>query len=126
MNLKLTEVVSDMTGHTGMGIMRAILAGERAPQTLAARRDRRCKCDQATIAKALEGTWRQEHVFALAQAVEHDDFTQHQLAACDAQIKAWLPTFTSQVDLEVAPLVPSRNAQRRQGDAPAFDVRLHL
>jgi transposase len=126
MNLKLTEVVSDITGHTGMGIIRALLAGERDPQALAARRDRRCKHDQATIAKALAGTWRQEHLFALGQAVEHYDFTQHQLAACDAQIEAWLPTFASQVDLEAAPLAPSRHAQRRQGNAPAFDVRLHL
>ena len=55
MNLKLTAVVSDITGHTGMGIMRAILAGERDPQALATRRDKRCKCDQATLAKALEG-----------------------------------------------------------------------
>jgi transposase len=126
MHRKLTEVVSAITGHTGMGIMRALLAGERDPQALAAWRDRRCKHDQATIAKALEGTWRQEHLFALRQAVEHDDCTQHQLTACDAQIEAWLPTFASQVDLEAAPLDLSRHAQRRQGNAPAFDVRLHL
>ena len=55
MNLTLTEVVSDITGATGMGIIRAILAGERNPQALAARRDWRCKHDQATIAKALQG-----------------------------------------------------------------------
>ena len=55
MNLKLTEVVSDITGKTGMTIIRAILAGERDPQRLAIYRDKRCKHDQATIAKALEG-----------------------------------------------------------------------
>jgi transposase len=126
MHRKLTEVVSDVTGHTGMGIIRAILAGERDPQALAARRDGRCTHDQATIAKAMKGTWRQEHLFALRQAVEHYEFTQQQLVACDAQIEAWLQTFASQVDLETAPLEPSRKSQRRQGNALAFDVRRHL
>jgi transposase len=70
MNLKLTEVVSDITGKTGMTIIRAILAGERAPQRLATYREKRCKHDQATIAKAWEGHWRAEHLFALQQAVE--------------------------------------------------------
>src|SRR5215471_4694037 len=65
MHLKLTEVVSDITGKTGMTIIRAILAGERDPQRLATFRDKRCKHDQATIAKALEGHWRAEHLFAL-------------------------------------------------------------
>jgi hypothetical protein len=73
MNRKLTEVVSDITGKTGMEILRAILAGERDPQRLALHRDRRCKHDQATIAKALEGHWRAEHLFALQQALEQYD-----------------------------------------------------
>lgn len=64
MHLKLTEVVSDMNGKTGMAILRASLAGERDPQRLARRRDRRCQHDQATIAKAWEGHWRAEHLFA--------------------------------------------------------------
>ena len=70
MNLKLTEVVSDITGKTGMTIIRAMLAGERAPQQLATHRDKRCKHDHATIAKALTGHWRAEHLFALQQAVD--------------------------------------------------------
>ena len=126
MHLTLTEVVRDSTGHTGMGIIRAIRTGERDPQVLAARRERRCKHDQATIAKAMEGPCRQEHVFALSQAVEPDDFPQHQLAACEAQIEAWLHTFASPGDLDAAPLEPSRQSHRSQGNAPAFDVRLPL
>src|SRR5467141_3295847 len=70
MNLKLTEVVSDITGKTGMTIIRAILTGERDPQLLATYRDKRCKHDQGTIAKALTGHWRAEHLFALQQAVD--------------------------------------------------------
>ena len=65
MNVKLTEVVSDITGLTGRRIITAILAGERDPQALAALRDPKCKNDAAAIAKALEGTWRPEHLFAL-------------------------------------------------------------
>jgi len=74
MNLKLTEVVSDMNGKTGMEILHAILAGERDPQRLASHRDRRCTHDQATIAKALEGHWRAEPLCALQQALEQYEF----------------------------------------------------
>jgi transposase len=70
MQLKLTEGVSDSTGKTGMTIIRAILAGARAPQLLATSRDKRCKHDQATIAQALPGHWRAEHLLALQQAVD--------------------------------------------------------
>jgi hypothetical protein len=90
MNLKLTEVVSDITGKTGMTIIRAILAGERAPQLLATSRDKRCKHDQGTIAKALTGHWRAEHLFALQQAVEQYDFLAQQLQACDGHIEGCL------------------------------------
>src|SRR5262249_5710059 len=83
MHLKLTEVVSDSTGKTGMTIIRAILAGERDPQQLATSRDQRCKHDHATIAKALTGHWRAEHLFALQQAVDQYDFLAQQLRACD-------------------------------------------
>src|SRR5262249_34188636 len=64
MNVKLTEVVSDITGLTGQRIIAAILAGERDPAGLARLRDPKCKNDAATIARALEGTWRPEHLFA--------------------------------------------------------------
>lgn len=126
MNLKLTEVVSDITGKTGMGILRAMLAGERHPQTLAKSRDRRCKQDTATLVKALEGHWREEHLFALRQAVEQYDFLQQQLSACDSRIEACLQALTSQSEPPEAPLAPSRKARQRQGNAPAFDVRTYL
>src|SRR3989449_1840108 len=92
MHLKLTEVVSAINGKTGMEILRAILAGERDPQCLASHRDRRCQHDQATIAKALEGHWRAEHLLALQQALEEDEFLQQQLQACEMQIEACLQT----------------------------------
>ena len=70
MNVKLAEVVSEITGLTGMRIITVILEGERDPARLAALRDKRCKNDEAMIARALEGTWREEHLFELKQAYE--------------------------------------------------------
>ena len=64
MNLLLHQVVADITGLTGMTIIRAILAGERDPQVLAQHRDPRCKNSPAVIAKSLEGNYREEHLFA--------------------------------------------------------------
>jgi transposase len=76
MNVKLAHVVSDIAGLTGLAIIRAILAGLRDPQALATLRDPRCKADAETIARALEGNWRSEHLFELRQAVELVEFYQ--------------------------------------------------
>jgi len=70
MNVKLTQVISDITGATGMKIIRAILSGQRNPVKLAGMRDARCNNSETIIAKALEGNWRSEHLFALQQAVK--------------------------------------------------------
>ena len=70
MNVKLTEVVSDVTGVTGMAIIQAILHGERDPLELAKLRNDNCKRTEAEIARALYGNWRAEHLFALQQAVD--------------------------------------------------------
>src|SRR5262249_51158433 len=90
MNVKLAEVVSDITGLTGQRIITAILAGERDPRQLAALRDPKCKNDVAAIARALEGMWRPEHLFALKQAHELYQFHHRQIAECDAMIRAEL------------------------------------
>jgi transposase len=90
MNVKLTEVVSDITGLTGQRIIAAILAGERDRDRLAALRDPKCKSSVETIAKALEGTWRPEHLFALRQAYDLYRFHHQQIAQCDEMIQAEL------------------------------------
>jgi transposase len=90
MNVKLTEVVSDITGLTGQRIIGAILQGERDPHQLARLRDPKCKNSAATIAKALEGTWRPEHLFELRQACDLYRFHHEQIAQCDAMIEAEL------------------------------------
>ena len=90
MNVKLTEVASDITGVTGSRIIEAILRGERDAQKLAALRDARCANTEEEYAKALAGTWRPEHLFALKQAFELYGFQHRQITACDEQINAEL------------------------------------
>ena len=87
MNVKLTEVVSNITGVAGMRIITAILQGERDPARLAALRDGRCKKDEATIARALEGTWRQEHLFELSQAYGLYRTYPMKVTECDRRIE---------------------------------------
>jgi transposase len=88
MNLQLHHVMSDITGVTGMTIIRAIVAGERDPNVLATHRDRRCHASAETVCQALVGNYREEHVFALTQALELYDVYQAKVAACDMQIDA--------------------------------------
>ncbi len=124
MNLLLHHVVADITGLTGLRILRAILAGERDPQVLAQHRDPRCKASSEVIAKSLVGHYRVEHLFALQQAVAHYDFYQAQLAACDQQIAAYLVSLTRVT--EEAPPLPAKPRQAPKGNQPRFDVRTAL
>ena len=87
MNIQLPQVLSDITGVTGLAIVRAIVAGERDSVQLARLRNPHCKSSEETIAKALTGTWKAEHLFALQQGLECYDFYTQQLACCDAQIQ---------------------------------------
>ena len=93
MNLQLHNVVTDITGVTGMRIIRAIVAGERDPNKLAAFRDKRCKNDVQTIARSLRGNYRPEHLFSLQQAVELYDFYLAKIDECDRQILQQLRLF---------------------------------
>src|SRR5262244_237339 len=126
MNLKLTEVVSDITGKTGMTIIRAILAGERAPQRLATSRDKRCKHDHATIAKALTGHWRAEHLFALQQAVDQYDFLAQQLRACDGHIEGGLQAFVPDVETDAPQAPPARPWRSSRSNPLGFEVHAYL
>lgn len=86
MNLLLHNVVSDITGVTGMKIIKAILDGERDPRVLAGHRDERCHHTAATIAKSLVGNYREEHLFALRQAVDLYETYQAKIADCNQAI----------------------------------------
>jgi transposase len=126
MHRKLTEVVSDITGKTGMTIIRALLEGERDSQVLATHRDKRCTHDQATRAKALEGHWRAEHRFAWQQAVEQYEFMQQQLRACAQQIDACLQAFVTPAEMEAPQPAPARKRRARQRHPPDFEVHAYL
>jgi transposase len=86
MNVQLHKVITDITGITGMAIITAILQGERDPDKLAALRDSRTKNDSATIAQALRGDWREEHLFTLSQEFDLYHFYQKKIMECDQQI----------------------------------------
>ena len=127
MNIQLHQVISDMTGLTGMRIIKAILAGERDPIKLAQMRDPRIKSTAQQIAKALQGDYRQEHLFTLRQAVELYDVYHQKIEACDQQIEQYLTQVESKIDLESAPLPASTKSNRKpKGNAPHFDLRAHL
>jgi hypothetical protein len=129
LNVKLPEVVADITGVTGMAIIKAILAGQRDPQQLAQLRDHRCKQDQATIAKALQGNWRAEHLFCLKQAVALYEFYQDQLAECDRHIDACLLAFQDKSGGQTVPARPAgkrKYRRKHKGNVPAFDARARL
>ena len=86
MNIQLHNVLSNVTGKTGMQIIRAIVSGEQNPKKLAEYRDGRCKNSQEVIEKSLQGNYRQEHLFALKQAVELYDIYHEKIQACDEEI----------------------------------------
>jgi transposase len=120
MNVKLAEVVTDITGVTGMAIIKAILAGERDPRRLAALRNVMCKRTQAEIARALEGTWRAEHLFALRQAVELYEFYRQKLGECDDQLGVQLRTFPDRTDDRPLRQWPKGRGPTRGASAPTF------
>jgi transposase len=122
MNVKLTEVVSDIVGLTGMKIIKDILRGVRDPLKLAKHRHDRCHASEAEIARSLYGNWREEHLFALKQAVQMYEFYHRQLRDCDAKIEACLRAFADKSGGEV--LTPKPRRQR--GNAVTFDARTLL
>ena len=93
MNIQLSNVLSDITGVTGMKIIRAIIAGERDPKKLAQFRHKQCKNSEETLEKSLTGSYREEHIFSLTQALELYDIYQEKILACDKAIEQHLVSF---------------------------------
>lgn len=113
-NVQLTQVLSDITGETGLQIIRAIVAGERDPVKLAQMRNPRCAHSQDEIAQALTGHYRPEHVFVLRQALALYDFYTTQIQQCDVEIERHYSTLKPVVDVEQNPLPPSRKTNTQQ------------
>lgn len=121
MNVQLHHVVTDITGVTGMKIVRAIVAGERDPAVLALHRDQRCKASMETIREALTGNYRPEHVFALQQALELHDFHKAKVADCDVEIERALATLNAARKAPASPIPEVRHTRGR--NEPDFKVR---
>jgi transposase len=121
MNIQLANVISDVAGESGLKILRAINAGERDGQVLAALKNTRIHASADEIAKSLQGTWRVEHLFALRQALATFDFIGTQLAEVDQEIERQLEALQTRDD------GPAKGRKRgRARNAPKFDLRGQL
>ena len=128
MNVKLDSVIANITGLTGQRILRAIIDGERDPERLATLRHRGIKADADTIAASLQGTWREEHLFALEQAMQRYDFLTQQIDDCEARVMAEIERLTPPDDLsdggapDHAPGTTSETASSRSANAASNDT----
>jgi transposase len=123
MNVRLSPTVKDITGVTGMAIIRAILAGERDPVQLARLRQPGCAKPEAEFVKALTGNYRDEHVFALKQAVAlYDAYTQ-QILECDQELERKFSALKPVHDDDLPPLDTTDKRNTHSKNAPAYDGR---
>ena len=127
MNVQMANVLSDVSGVTGQAIIRAILAGERDPQKLAAFRDPRVKASEKEIAQSLEGNWQEDLLFVLKQELLGYEFCQKQVAECDRQLEQY---FREMQDRSYGATLPEEKRkdrlQKRKGNKPRFDLRQQL
>jgi transposase len=128
MNLQLHNVISDVTGLTGMAILRDIANGEIDPATLSRHRDRRCKATEQEIAASLTGSYREEHLFVLRQTLEVYDFYREKIERCDDQIEVRLRALEARCEPPATPLSAPRSNRKRklQDNAPSFEIRSPL
>ena len=122
MNLQVHHVLSDITGVSGMKILRAIVAGERDADVLSALIDSRCKASHDVMLAALNGNYQPEHVFALSQALALYDFYQRCVAECDAEIEKAVALMNLSREIPEAP-IPKPKHRTKQPNEVNFDVR---
>jgi transposase len=118
MNLQLANVISDISGTTGLRILHAIVEGERDPQRLATLRDRRIKATPEEVANSLLGNWRDELTLY--------GVYQEKIERCDRRIEQHLKSMPAQIESDTNPLPKPRKGTRPHGNAPAFDLRSEL
>jgi transposase len=124
MNVQLHHVVADITGMTGMNIIRSIVDGVRDPKILAQHRDRRCKASIETVQKALNGNYRIEHVFALRQSLALYEFHCAKALECDVEIEQAMAELNSDRGTPATPMPEARHVHQR--NEPKFDIRTAL
>jgi transposase len=126
MNVQLHVVISDITGATGLRILRDIVEGKTDPRHLAAYRDPRCKASEEQIAAALTGHYLPEHLFVLRQNLALYDTYQSHVAACDGQIEIQLKALAARVSSPTTPMPVARSRRNSRSHEPNFDVRTPL
>jgi transposase len=126
MNIQLSNVLSDLSGVSGMRIVDAILAGQRDPHALAALANPHVKATKAQIAKSLEGNWRDELLFVLEQELKLYRTYHQQIGECDLELQSQLRAMPGKVDLATQPIGPRPKGKRARGNAPQFDLRTEL
>ena len=131
MNIKVYTVIRDITGVSGTRIIEAILNGERNPQNFLPLLDHRIKTDHDTIAKSLEGNWREEHLFTLRSSYQILKAYKLEIAECDQQIEQFLRRFEARQNeglLETLPKKPIENgsSKKKNKNSPCVDIRKYL
>ena len=123
MNMQLGNVIADVVGETGQKILRAIIAGERDPLKLAELKHGRIQASAEQIAMSLHGNWREEHLFALTQAVKLFDAYSQALQRCDVRLESMLGALGRTKD---EPGPTKRRRISKVKNAPKFDMRTSL
>lgn len=123
MNLQLHNVISDITGVTGMRILRDIVAGVTDPTVLAAHRDYRCRASEEEIAASLTGNYRAEHLFALRQNLELFDTIQRQIQDCDGEVETLLKRLARKQNKPKHALPQPRCKFKSCDNEPRFEIR---
>ena len=132
MNVQLANVISDINGLTGQAIIRAILRGERDIYVLADLRDWRVKASREEIARSLEGTWREDVLFELKQAVDAYDFVQKQMGECDQELEKYMAALPSRgLPVSATPETVDGGKKKQKnkkpkGNRPKFDLQTEL
>jgi transposase len=125
MNLQLDNVLGDITGVTGLQILRAIVAGIHDPVQLAQFRDHRCKNSKETIRKSLEGNYRGEHLFQLKQSVQFFDFYTSQIHDCDHEIEKTYQQVLKPI-AQPSEMPPASKKIKKEKNYPSYDLRTYL
>lgn len=126
MNLQLANVISDISGTTGLRILHAIVEGERDPQRLATLRDWRIKATPEEVANSLLGNWRDELIFVVEENLTLYGVYQEKIERCDQRIEQHLKSMPAQIEGDTNPIPKPRKGKRAHGNAPAFDLRSEL
>jgi hypothetical protein len=126
MNIQLTQVLTDITGTTGLAIIRAIVAGERDPVVLAQVRNAACKSSEDQIAKALTGTWHAEHLFVLQQALALFDFYTTQVVECDKRLEQQFAAMKPRSEQEHPTMLSAHKPGSKSKNKPNFNARNEL